>query len=306
MKVKLLRLDEPIATVALLMVLSLGAFASIAVNVNAAAVKTPTVYITGSGLIELHWKSGKSQTYSSDAYASLGGLHSISVMANHGWHIAAFSIDGNPQAILDDHAFTIIGVQPKNSVSAAFLENNGVDSVDAGSYVEAYPYPDVGLVFDTVLTNGSAYAYTSEIQPPNAKGKSWDISTTAAFNQSVTVILVLNLAALNGSDTASLRLLRTEVELFRADVDLDGVVTGSDVSMVAYANPSVKGVDPRYDAKLDMNNDGVINDIDVNIVNNHIGETVWQDITMQVVVNANAGLVYVYGVTDHFSIFGVR
>jgi hypothetical protein len=301
-----LRLNESIATIALLTLLSLSAVASIAVNVNASPVKVPTVYITGSGLIELHWKSGKSETYSSDGYASLGGLYSISVMANHGWHIAAFSIDGNPQAILDDHAFTVIGVQAKISVSATFLPNNGVDSVNTGSNVEAYPYPDVGLIFDSVLTNGSAYAYTSEIQPPNAKGKSWDISTTAAFNQSVTVILVLNLAALNGSDTTSLRLLRTEVEVFRADVDLDGVVTGSDVSMVAYANPSVKGVDPRYDPKLDMNNDGVINDIDVNIVNNYIGDTVWQDITVQVVVDTTAGLVYVYGITDHFSIFGVR
>ncbi len=303
---RVLRLNELIATIVLLTVLSFGAFAGIAINVNATSVKVPTVYVDGDGLIGLHWKSGKSETYSSDGYASLGGLDSISVMANHGWHIEAFSIDGNPQAILDDHAFTVIGVQAKSNVSATFLENNGVDSVTTGSNVEAYPYPDVGLIFDSVLTSGSAYAYTSELQPPSAKGKSWDISTTVTFNQSVTVILVLDLGTLNGSDPTSLRLLRTEVELARADVNSDGVVTGTDVSIVAYANPSVQGVDPRYDPKLDMNNDGVINDLDVNIVNNHIGETVWQDITLQVVVDANAGLVYIYGLTDHFSVFGVR
>lgn len=301
----ILRLNRSITTIALLTLLSLSAVAGIASTVNAAAVKTPTVYINGSGLIGLTWKSGKSQLYSSDAYASLGGLYSIQVMANHGWHIGAFSIDGKPQSIPDDHLFSLIGVQPKINVSATFLENNGVDDVKTGSNIEAYPYPNVGLVFASVLSSGSVYAYTSDFQPPSAKGKSFDISTTAGFNQSVTVILVLSLASLNGSDPTSLRLLRTEIQLARADVNNDGVVDGTDVSIVANANPSAVG-DAKYDPRLDMNNDGIINDIDVNIVNNYIGQSVWQDITLQVVVDTNAGLVYIYGITNHFSIFGVH
>jgi len=299
------RLNESIAVIAVLALLSLGAIGGIVPEADAAAVKAPNVFINGSGQLELHWKSGKSQTYSSNAYASLGGLYSISVMANHGWHVEALSIDGNPQAILDYHAFSLVDVQPKINVTASFLENNGVDQVNTGSNIEAYPYPNVGLVFDSVLVSGSAYAFTSDLQPPSAKGKSWDISTTATFGQSVTVILVLDLGALNGFDPTSLRLLRTEVELARSDVNRDGIVNGDDVSDVAYANPSVKGVDPRYDPRLDVNSDGVIDNIDVNIVNNYIGETVWQDITLQVVVDASAGLVYVYGLTDHFSVFGV-
>lgn len=80
---------------------------------------------------------------------------------------------------------------------------------------------------------------------------------------------------------------------------------GTDVSIVANANPSQNG-SLGYDSRLDMNSDGVIDDLDVNIVNNYIGESVWEDITLQVVVDYDLGYVYVYGVTDHFTIFGVH
>ncbi len=53
-----------------------------------------------------------------------------------------------------------------------------------------------------------------------------------------------------------------------------------------------------------MNGDGVIDDLGVNIVNNHLGEIVWKDITTQVLVISN--VVYVYGSTDHFSLIGIH
>jgi hypothetical protein len=289
--------------IALLILLSLHTFAGMAVFVNAAATKYPTVQVNGSGLVELTWKSGKSQVFSSDAYANLGGLYAVTVLPAHGWHIDAVFIDGKPQNILDDHEFSLVNVQAKNMIFTTFLENNGTDDVGTGSNVEAYPYPNVGLIFDNVLVNGFADAYTIWLQPPEAKGESWDIQTNAVFDQNVTVILVLNLTDLSGFNATALRLLRTEVGLARADVNSDGKVDGTDVSIVANANPSSLG-DPKYNAALDMDNNGVINDEDVNIVNNYIGESVWQDITLQVVVDN--GLVYVYGLTDHFSIFGIH
>jgi len=82
---KILLSIKSVATIALLMLLSLHTFASMTIFVNAAIIKNPTVYIDGSGSLELTWKSGKSQTYSSDAYANLGGLDTINIIPNHGW-----------------------------------------------------------------------------------------------------------------------------------------------------------------------------------------------------------------------------
>ncbi len=301
---KILLPKGSIAKIALLMLLSLSAVASMTLLVNAVAIKDPTVYVTGSGSVELTWKSGKSQTYSSDAYANLGGLDTVAIIPNHGWHIDVVLIDGNSQGILDEDGFSLINVQAKCTVSVTFLENGGEDDVEIGSNVEAYPDPAVGLIFANVEGEGWAYAYTIGLQPPDAKGESWDIQTTATFDGDVTVILVCNRADLpDGFDPYNLRLLRTEVELARADINLDGKVDGTDVSIVANANPSEPD-SPHWDPKLDLNNDGLINDEDVNIVNNYICESVWEDITLRVIVDDD--LVYVYGLTDHLSLFTIH
>lgn len=300
---KILLSKKSVPTIALLMLLSLSAVASMAVFVNA-AVKADTVFIDGSGSVKLTWKSGKTETYSSDAYANLAGLDTVTIIPDHGWNITAVRIDGIEQGILDEDGFSLINVRAKSMISVTFMENGGVDDVDLGDASEAYPDPHVGLIFTSVVGEGWAYASPTELQPPNAKGESWDIKTTAVFVGDVVVILVLNLADLpEGVDPYSLRLLRTEEELARSDVNLDGVVDGTDVSIVANANPS-KIDDLKYDPRLDLDNDGDIDDEDVNIVNNYIGQSVWEDITLKVIV-AN-GLVYVYGSTDHFSVFGVH
>lgn len=301
---KLLLSRESIATIVLLMLLSLNAIAGMTILVSATAlIKDPTVYINGSGSVEMTWKSGKSQTYSSNAYASLGGLDTVAITPTHGWHIYAVLIDENPQEILDEDGFSLIDVKAKSMVSVTFLENGGIDDVETGSNAEAYPDPDVGLIFADVLANGFAYAYTIGLRHPDQIGETWDIQTDAIFDQSVTVILVLNLGDLGGSDPTALRLFRTEYELTRADINLDGEVDGTDVSIVANSNPSELG-DPEYDPRLDLNNNGVIDDDDVNIVNNYIGESVWEPLESWVFLDND--LVYVYGVTDHLSLFGVH
>ena len=302
---KILLSKESMAVIALLMLLSLSAVASMTILVNAAAIKDSTVYITGSGSVKLTWKSEKSKTYSSDDYANLGGLDTVTIIPNYGWiHIAAVEIDGISQDIIDEDGFSLINVQAKKNVSATFEENSGVDDVDTGSVVEAYPYPDVSLIFNNVTTAGDAHAYTiGWAQYPDQVGESWDIQTTAYFVGDVEVMLVLNLTKVRelGLDPTKLTLLRTEVELARADVNEDGEVNGTDVSIVANANPL------DWDPRLNQNDDDVINDEDVNIVNNYIGESVWEDITSgDVVVDEDNDLVYVYGLTDHFSIFGVH
>jgi hypothetical protein len=301
---KILPSKESMAVIALLLLLSVSAVASMTILVNATVIKDPTVYVTGSGSVKLTWKSGKSQTYSSDDYVNFGGLDTVTIIPNHGWHISAVLIDGNLQEILDEDGFSLIDIRAKNMISVTFVENNGEDDVDLGSNVGAYPDPNVGLIFAYVEGEGWVYAETIDLEPPDAKSDSWNIQTTATFSGAVTIYLVCNLADLpDGFDPYSLRLLRTEEELARADVNSDGMVDGTDVSIVGNVNPSQLG-DPDYDPRYDLDNDGDIDDDDINIVNNYNNQSVWEDITLQVVVDDD--LVYIYGSTDHFSIFGVH
>jgi hypothetical protein len=284
---------------ALLMLLSLNAVAGMAILTGAAApVKAPTVFVTGSGSVELTWKSGKSQLITSDTYVVFGGLACATFAPSRGWHIETVLIDGTSQVIPDEDGFSLTGLVAKTMISVAFLENGGVDDVETGSNVGTFPDPDVGLFFDDVLANGFAYAWIIALQHPDQIGESWDIQTTAAFANNITIYLVFNLADLpDGVDPYDLTLWRTEVVL--GDVNLDGIVDGTDVSIIANANPQ----DPGY-PNLDLNNDGVVDDEDVTIASHNLGlESVWEPLESWVIVDND--LVLVFGVTEHLSVFGV-
>jgi hypothetical protein len=305
---KFLLSQKSIGTIAFLMLLSLTAFASIAMPVNAAPrIKVPNVLIDGSGSVELTWKSGKNQTYSSssDVYTSLGRLDTVTFIPTNGWYISLLEINGDMIALsgLDEDGFSLFNVKAKN-IAVTFEANPGFDDVDPED-LNAYPTPVVGLIFDNVLAGGLVSAFTIGLEPPDAIGASWDIQTDAIFDQTITVILLLTFDEIGTEDPTELKMWRTDVELARSDVTLDGEVNGDDVSDVANANPSEDG-DLVYESRLDLNDDGFIDNTDVNIVNNYIGMQVWEDITTDVIVDTDLEIVYVYGVTDRFSIFGVR
>jgi hypothetical protein len=266
--------------------------------VFAKPMKDPTVYISGSGSVELTYKSGESMVYSSDVYAKLGGLAMVTLTPSRGWHIAAVLLDGSPQMIVDEDGFSLMDSLPKNTLSITFLENGGIDDVDTGSNATAFPDPDVGLTFNAVLVDGFAYASISGLRHPEQIGDSWDIQTTATFDPNIILYLVLSLDELpEDVDPYELMLWRTEVVL--GDVNLDGVVDGTDESIVANANPS----DPGY-PEYDLNGDGVVDNEDVEIVAHQIGEvSIWEPLESWTVVEDN--LVFIYGVTEHLSVFGV-
>lgn len=288
-----------IVTLALFMLLSLNTIAGMTILVCfAEPVKDPTVYVNGSGLVELTWKSGKSEVYGHDAYVHLGGLETVIITPSHGWHISIVLFDGNRQDVVDEDGFSLTNVEAKRMVSVTFVENGGVDDVDVGSNAEAYPDPDVGLIFDDVLAEGFATAYVIGLRQLDQVGESWNIQTNATFEKNITIYLICNLTDLPpGFDPYDLTLWRTELVL--GDVNLDGKVDGTDVSIIANVNPN-EPTDP----KLDLNNDGVVNDEDVTIASHNVGEeSVWEPLESWVFVEDD--LVYVYGVTEHLSIYGV-
>jgi hypothetical protein len=300
---KILLSKGSIAKIALLILLSLNALAGMTILVDAAtAIKDPTVFVDGSGSVELTWKSGKSENYSSNAYANLGGLDTVAIIPTHGWHIDSVLFDGNPEDIIDEDGFILIDVKVKREVSVTFQENGGVDDVDTGSNMPAYPDPGVALIFVNVTAEGYAYAYTIELQHRDQILESWDIQTNATFQDGVNVSLVFNLDDLLdlGIDPHNLALWKTEVVL--GDVNLDGIVDGTDVSIIANVNP-----DDPADPTLDLNHDGIIDNEDVNIASHNVGEeSVWEQLQSEVFVDLDKRLVYVSGVTDDLSIFGVH
>lgn len=293
---------EIAVTTAMLMLLPLNAVASITGFVGAAPViKDPTVYINGCGFVEMTWKSGKSENYSSNAYVKLSGLEVVTITPCRGWHIAAVEIDGSPLVDFDEDGFSVIDVQAKSMISVTFMENGGVDDVETGGFVGAFPDPDVGLFFDHVLTSGFVSAYIIGLEQLGQIGDSWDIKTTADFDPNIIVYLVCSRSDVpDNVDPYDLMLWRTEVVL--GDVNLDGKVDGTDESIIANANPSYPATDPR----LDLNGDGNVTDEDVVLCANNIGlESLWEPLESRGVIIVN-DLVYVYGVTDHLSIFGIH
>jgi len=308
-EMKILLSKESIAIIALLMLLSLSAVASITNLVNAAAIKEENVFVSDGGSVELTWKSEKSESYSSTTtYVKMSGLDNIAIIPDHGYNISYVLINGEALEGFDEDGFSLVNVKDISMISVTFLENGGVDDVDAGEDVEAYPDPDVGLIFDYVEgTDGFAYAFPIELQYPGQVGEIWDIWTTAEGYEYVTVYLVFNLTKLEdaGIDPYDLKLWVTEVDILYSDLNLDGMIDGTDVSIVANANP-MDDTDPNWNATLDLYPDGVIDDKDVNIVNDYNGESVWEQLESDVWKDEVNKLVYVSGVTDHFSIFGAH
>ncbi len=287
----------PSVLVALVILLALNVFTCMTAFAGAAATKDSNVHISGSGYVELIWKSGKSQIFSSNAYAKLGALEIVTIIPSHGWHIDTVLFDGISQDILDEDGFSLFDVQAKNMISVTFLENGGVDDVDSGAYVGAYPDPNVGLIFDNVLADGYVTAYTIGLSLYNQIGDSWEIQTNASFVPDITIYLVCNLTDLPPDvDPYDLTLWRTEVVL--GDVNLDGKVDGTDESTIANANPF------DYDPELDLNYDGIIDAEDVAICAHNIGlESVWEQLESWVILEDD--FVYVYGITEHLSIYGI-
>jgi hypothetical protein len=295
-EMKILRSERLIPKIVLLMLLSLNLVAGMAISARAAPTgKSPNVLISGSGGIELTWKSGKVETYSSNVCTSLGGLSSARLLPSRGWCVESFLADGKEVGFIDEDGYIpidLIEVAPKQNVSVTFVENGGVDDVEKGDLV-ADPDPDVRVTFTYVDERGFVFATTIGLKQLDQVGESWDIWTDGNwFSGAVTIELVLRLTDIPSSMNAEdLKLYKTEIVL--GDVNLDGVVDGTDVSMIANHNPSRlddpnSNYDPRYDIALPK---GVINDEDVNTASHNIGmESVW--IELQTTFEIDNGLVY--------------
>lgn len=187
--------------------------------------------------------------------------------------------------------------------------------VPPGENVEVFPNPMVGLVFDEVTVEGWATATETTRYPPppppsppdeesmaatNALPPPifvavWDIKVTATFSGNVVVSIDYG-----ASETSPTQLLQTDI--IPGDVNADGKVNFLDLCIIVRALGSCPN-SRRWNPYCDLNGDGKINLKDLCIALQHLGQkSVWTEITWYIDTDNHIA----YGITDHFSIFGIR
>jgi hypothetical protein len=175
----------------------------------------------------------------------------------------------------------------------------------------------VHLQFDFVITPGSMTVNQVSVYPGSGIGsdvgpsavtiiptnflKVWGIQVTARFIGHVKVGLYYD--DLTPSPT---KVWQIDVDNYGqpvlGDVNKDGKVNCVDLLIVTKALGSSPS-SSRWNQCCDLNHDGKINLQDLNIVCLNLGRTAyWIDITK----NVDCANHIVWGVTDHFSLFGVR
>ena len=248
-----------------------------------------------------------------------GATEILEFDSEEGYHLASVydDKDGFANLVVTDTFELSITFTEDHTITATFAPD-GIAEVPAGQDVSVFLSEGASLTFDNVGSAGIALG-TELADIPSDWVVLWEIRTTVLIGDDEEVLIILHYDDSQlppGIDEEDLRIWTVD---FIGDVTGDGVVNGQDVSTVGNANPSAPG-DPDWDPFLDLNGDGFIDDKDVNIVNDHIGESLadipesdWILLLHSGIFDAEGNEVFVdtelnliFGVTDHFSIFRGR
>jgi hypothetical protein len=244
-------------------------------TITAFAVGPGSIDPSGNVLVE----SGFDQAF---AFTPEAGNH-VSAIVVDGSYLSSFSSSYTFHDVTADHTITV------------FFSADGTASVPDGSGVTVFLASGAGLTFDD--TDGGIATADSEYYPIGG-ATAWEINVTFAFTGEVIVTLHYNDSGLSLTDEQNLRLIRGDsVEAIRSDINGDLEVDGTDVSIVA--NAVKQGY--WYDPLLDINNDGAVDETDLQRVNANKGAFL-EDITAGI----NTDLNIIWGITEQFSVFGVH
>lgn len=228
------------------------------------------------------------------------------VTGTQGWTFFQSELFTLPSMPTDAQALWFL-LDFNNAVGTAWWDNVSLAlvtypvPVGRGTNVSVTLNDYVGLVFDNVVTSGSATAITTTNYPPPPSGipfmgPVWDITTTAMFSGSVTIGIKYT-----DPDTASPTKM-FETDIVPGDVNLDGVVNCTDLLLILKAMGSRPG-DPRWNPNCDLNHNNKIDIYDLLIALKNYGRTSqWTDITWYVDTANNI----IYGRTNHFSLIGIH
>jgi hypothetical protein len=250
-----------------------------------------TIQTTGTGLatpIEGGW----------NVAVEYGGTQTFTFTPddnNH--HVSAIQVDESFAAYTLNYTFNI--VQEDHSI-VVYFSADGQAYVPVGSNVPVYLGNEVGLTFPSIEASGTA---TQEeiILLGDLVGTSlilWDVNVGVTFSGTVQVALPYSGGSITNVWTSE------SLDALYADVDGNGLVDGTDVSLVAIGIKTTVSSGVEYDPQFDINRDGELTEADVHLVNEYKG-TVLQSLNFWVEGNSVDGYT-LFIETDHFSIFRGR
>jgi len=226
-----------------------------------------------------------------------GGTQTFTFTPDENNHVSAIQVDGTFTTYTPSYTFN--AVQADHSL-VVYFSAEGEAYVPVGSNVQVYAGSNVGLTFPSIDASGTA-TQAEIILLGDLAGTSlilWDVSVGATFSGTVQVALPYS-----GADIANVW-TSDSLDALYADVDGNGVVNGTDVSLVAIGIKTTVSSGAEYDAQFDINRDGQLTEDDVHIVNQYKG-TVLQSLNFWVEGNSIDGYT-LFIETDHFSIFRGR
>ena len=183
-------------------------------------------------------------------------------------------------------------------------------NVKIGPGVSVPVDPDVKLTFGYVNERGIATA-DSSTEPPKGFypllgiiGEYYDITVNSLFfdtSQGVVVAIHYDDTGLTKKQESNLRLFTSDGKPVEGDFNGDGIVDVKDQTLLTNAIIDPNGTPYIY--QYDIDGSGSLNQNDLAYFKaNCLGNSAWTDITSGIDTVSNI----IYGITDHFSGFGVR
>lgn len=224
-----------------------------------------------------------------------GADQTFTITPDFGYHIADVIVDTVSVGVTNSYTFT--NVQANHEIKAIFEINIAIifshASEDLEVFLDVLP-GSPSCVPD--LPEGFGAYYLVEI-------------ITGSFSGKAEVSIQYDEAQLPvGQDEQELRIFMSDP----VDFNCDGTVNGKDIALIQ------KAIKSEYDAKYDINDDGVVDKADFRIVQMYATKGIlvnpgkkgdssqarlpWIDITTRVESNLNI----IYGETEYFSIFRGR
>lgn len=208
------------------------------------------------------------------------------------YHISSIQVDTTYIGYTEDYTFS----DPITSNHTITVNFNDIGTA------EVPPAEDVTVFLDSIASlifdnTGGGQAEGTELRIP--EGSSiflWNISTNAGDNDnSVTIAIQFDSNSFN-----PVAVYRAEsADALYSDVNMDGLVDGTDVSIVAQGIKTTVASGAEYDPLLDIDRDLDLDENDVQTVNENKGAELT---LLAFTVDGNT----IYVETDHFSLFRCR
>lgn len=208
------------------------------------------------------------------------------------YHISAIQVDSTYIGYTEQYTFPD-RITSNHTITVNF-NDVGTAEVPSAQDVTVFLDSIASLIFDS--TNGGLAQGTELHIPEGSSIFLWDISTNAGdSDNSVTIAIQFDSSSLN-----PIAVYRAEsADALYSDVNMDGIVDGTDVSLVAQGIKTTVSSGAEYDPLLDIDRDGDLDEDDVHTVNENKGA----ELTL-LTFNVDGNTLYIE--TDQFSIFRCR